>query len=258
MRVFISYFEKDSSAEDMATFTKVALSGAGREHEELDLVIKRVEAYELIDCVRARGHTNSRADGLRVLLCATDETDSRAVRQVLEQICSVKSVGAQVLDYGYNLKVADVTKTLHVGYQPYASESPPPRGSPRRHPLPRPIHRIRQRKIVLPKWREIPRFLLSEPRKVLNIIPDPNEHLEWRCDTGHAVDHFLKSWILVSVTGLITVNLIVFHANRTKVVLGGTTLIERPIGDQGDFTMELFANCVDEGFRAGQQARFTL
>jgi hypothetical protein len=122
LQVFISYFEKDSSAEDMATFAKVALSGAGREHEELELVIKRVGAYELVDCVRARGHTNSRADGVRVLLCATDETDSRAVRQVLEQICSVKSVGAQVLDYGYNLKVADVTKTLHVSYQPYAAK----------------------------------------------------------------------------------------------------------------------------------------
>jgi hypothetical protein len=122
LHVFISYFEKDSSAEDMATFAKVALSGAGREHEELELVIKRVEAHELIDCVRARGQTSSRADGLRVLLCATDETDSHDVRQVLEQVCSVKSVGAQVLDYGYNLKVADVTKTLHVSYQPYAAK----------------------------------------------------------------------------------------------------------------------------------------
>jgi hypothetical protein len=122
LRVFISYFEKDSSAEDMATFAKVALSGAGREHEELELVIKRVEAQELIDCVRARGHTSPRPDGLLVLLCATDETDSHDVRQVLEQVCSVTSVGTRVLDYGYNLKVADVTKTLHVSYQPYAAK----------------------------------------------------------------------------------------------------------------------------------------
>jgi hypothetical protein len=106
----------------MATFAKVALSGAGREHEELELVIKRVEAHELIDCVRARGHTSPLADGLRVLLCAADETDSRDVRQVLEQVRSLARVGAQVLDYGHNLKVADVTKTLHASYQPYAAK----------------------------------------------------------------------------------------------------------------------------------------
>jgi hypothetical protein len=122
LQVFISYFETDLSAGEMATFAKVALSGAGREHEELDLVIKRVEAHELLDCVRARGDASRGAEGLRILLCAADETDSRDVHQVLEQVRSLNRVGAQVLDYGYNVKVADVTKTLHVGYQPYAAK----------------------------------------------------------------------------------------------------------------------------------------
>jgi hypothetical protein len=122
LQVFISYFETDPSAGEMATFAKVALSGAGREHEELDLVIKRVEAHELLDCVRARGDTTPGAEGLRILSCAADETDSRDVHQVLEQVRSLNRVGAQVLDYGYNVKVADVTKTLHVGYQPYAAK----------------------------------------------------------------------------------------------------------------------------------------
>ena len=122
LRVFVSYFEKDPSAEEMATFAKVALYGAGREHEELKLVIERVEARELIDCVRARDHSNPRPDALRVLLCAADETDSGDVRQVLERVRTLNGVGAQVLDYGYNVKVADVTKTLHVDYRSFAAQ----------------------------------------------------------------------------------------------------------------------------------------
>jgi hypothetical protein len=122
LRVFVSYFEKDSSAEEMATFAKVALYGAGREHEELKLVIERVEARELIDCVLARDHSTPRPDDLRVLLCAADETDSGDLRQMLERVRTLNGVGTQVLDYGYNIKVADVTRTLRVDYRPFAAQ----------------------------------------------------------------------------------------------------------------------------------------
>jgi hypothetical protein len=109
----------------MATFAKVALNGAvhgaaAREHEGFRLSIKRVEAHELLDYVRTRGRSRRRE--LRVLLCAADHTDSHDLRNVLEQVGSVRRIETRVLDYGYNAKVADVTKTLHVGYQPYATK----------------------------------------------------------------------------------------------------------------------------------------
>src|SRR5262249_10358632 len=116
------------------------------------------------------------------------------------------------------------------------------------------IHGIGEREVASTKVGEVAGGLLGQSGEVLDVVADPDEHIDPR-GAGLTVNDTFEPGVLVAIAGAVTEDAVVANVLAVKIVFGCSALGLPSVRDEDHSSMQFIEYGVDECRCAGKCGR---